>query len=596
MKDLTPVRLVYSASFRTMLERLAYDMQDNIARALIFRRSYLGDGPKYATHEGYGNYLSMNAEGQISFLPASRMETAVNSGAEWQKKYRQAGRPAKVVRSMLTPEALSHLTDSDFEKFSNNIAALIEQDRNTIRVVSGEDLRTWYHEDNYLMRGTGTLRTSCMRYDHCQPYMDFYVNNEDVIQMVIVTDSDNLLIGRALVWNTNEYGWVLDRAYGNDRIVALIREWGREQGYPVRCYNSYEQETLWNVPGEEGKQLFFSVNLLTGSSQGYPYCDTFKYLFENKNAGTIRVKNHQRGAAATYVLDSTEGHPHISMCDACGDEFSSRDLYHGYCQACRLARECVACHQPYRGHGPDGILCERCAETCRCSSCGQYETSTDYDGRLRVSDMYSTVPNQGRVCTACFDQWVTQQECNVCHASLTRENYMIETEQDENGGEQSVRMYCVLCHEHARCENCLRVPSAGETLQDIRRNVNHPYRYPYTQRLCSGCTLRYCSFCGDHSWSYDVPFVQEGDMVRCRFCLNTPDGVETDNNVQQPEPEGPDPFISFTPATPTVTWPTVQMDERTIERINTNLARTTLRLDWDSVPWVDGLGDDPYEQ
>jgi hypothetical protein len=85
-------------------------------------------------------------------------------------------------------------------------------------------------------------------------------------------------------------------------------------------------------------------------------------------------------------------------------------------------------------------------------------------------------------------------------------------------------------------------------------------------------------------------------MVRCRFCLNTPDGVETDNNVQQPEPEGPDPFISFTPATPTVTWPTVQMDERTIERINTNLARTTLRLDWDSVPWVDGLGDDPYEQ
>lgn len=513
-KDLTPYILTYSASLRNILDTLIYEYADRVAMALMYRRSWYGStsDPLARTHRAFGDYISINGEGELTYLPTARIETALDTGIEWNKKLRQAGRPAKVARALLTPETLKTLTDSDFEKFTNHLRARVLKDRQSVRIVEGESIRHWYDGNHYAPRGTGTLRTSCMRYDECQPYMDFYVNNPDAVKMVIATDQNDLLIGRALLWNTVEQGWAMDRAYGNDTVVHMLRDWAAEQGYIIRHANSFERETLWDVPGELGKQLFLSVDLLTGSSRGYPYCDTFKYLFIDEDAGTIRVKNHQRGAPATYELTSTNGYPFIQTCSECGAESNRNHLQDGMCYDCRMQHVCTACEHRRRGHGPEGQLCSLCADDYRCRNCNDYLYERN---RNRLIFSYPSYYRNGEalpVCRTCYETWLCDQTCAICHNAVTMTN-ALQVLMDTHRSERTT--VCAGCFDLYSCQRCSRIDT--ENMQTLRFNVDHSYRPEYTERMCSECQGLRCSYCGDIARLTDR-FTQHGDTFECPAC------------------------------------------------------------------------------
>lgn len=90
-------------------------------------------------------------------------------------------------------------TPAVIEKFVNAYSAKVLFNQNifdSFEVVSEEDIRYWYLEDNYAYK-TGQLGQSCMRYEECQPYMDLYVENPEVCSLLILK-FDNKLLGRAI--------------------------------------------------------------------------------------------------------------------------------------------------------------------------------------------------------------------------------------------------------------------------------------------------------------------------------------------------------------------------------------------------------------
>lgn len=128
-----------------------------------------------------------------------------------------------------------------------------------ISVVSGTDLVKWYHEDMYEKR-QGTLSNSCMRYDKCQEYFNIYTDND--VQMLILKNETGKLIGRSLLWETNE-GKYMDRVYGQDHIQILFRKWATENGYELRY--------------DLGSKVSKTVKAdLFGK---FPYMDTFRFMY-----------------------------------------------------------------------------------------------------------------------------------------------------------------------------------------------------------------------------------------------------------------------------------------------------------------------------
>ena len=141
-------------------------------------------------------------------------------------------------------------TASDIEKFVNAYTAKVLFEQNALerfKVVSGEEIRKWYNEKNYSnnTNGGGQLSSSCMRYPKCQKYLDIYVDNPKVCQLLILMDdTGKKILGRALLWKT-ETGNFMDRIYSNkDNYMKLFKQWGEQNNYDMKSYNYNQSKVI----------------------------------------------------------------------------------------------------------------------------------------------------------------------------------------------------------------------------------------------------------------------------------------------------------------------------------------------------------------
>lgn len=172
-----------------------------------------------------------------------------------------------------------------YKKYLNSIEEYLS-------VVKGEDIKTWYHEDKYEPR-SGTLSNSCMRYDRCQDYFNIYINNG--VEMLILKNEQEKLIGRALLWETNE-GKYMDRVYGKDHIQILFKKWATDNGYDLR----------FDLCSKVTKSV--KVNL----QDNFPYMDTFKFMFnalEDKEGlqEVLLTNNEPIEKTLVDILNATDG-------------------------------------------------------------------------------------------------------------------------------------------------------------------------------------------------------------------------------------------------------------------------------------------------
>lgn len=157
-------------------------------------------------------------------------------------------------------------TASDVEKFTNKFVSVVEYKLKALdhfRIISGGEIKHWYLHDNYSGK-TGQLGQSCMRYDMCQEFFDIYSDNPQVCQLLIFTDLNNKLLGRALLWKLEDGSKFMDRIYTTrDSNIDLFVKWGKENGY-TKHY-------------ERGSNNNLSVKVEPKDYTRYPFMDTFKY-------------------------------------------------------------------------------------------------------------------------------------------------------------------------------------------------------------------------------------------------------------------------------------------------------------------------------
>lgn len=185
------------------------------------------------------------------------------------------------------------VTDAAIEKFSNAYKATFDFDFNLdqkMDLVSGEDIRKWYLDSNY-SQVKGQLGNSCMRYSTSQSYLDIYVKNPEVCNLLIMYSdpSKTKISGRAIIWKDIKGEFIMDRVYTiNDYDVEVFRRYASSKG--------------WSDISKNWKRT--TIQLISQVYDNYPYMDNF-YIFDYFN---FKLTNDDIWPKhGLYKLQNTDG-------------------------------------------------------------------------------------------------------------------------------------------------------------------------------------------------------------------------------------------------------------------------------------------------
>lgn len=180
--------------------------------------------------------------------------------------------------------------EKDIEDFSNEYQAYFNIEQrifDNFKVVKGEEIRYWYNCKNYASE-IGELGKSCMRYEHCSPFFDIYCKNEKTCSLLILTDDNNKLIGRALLWKMVQGYNYIDRIYtSKESYTNIFHKWAD--------INNYKMDT--------NKLDTVSVNKEWYNY--YPFMDTFSFFSPKEGILTTHFTSKLKGL---LELSDTEGH------------------------------------------------------------------------------------------------------------------------------------------------------------------------------------------------------------------------------------------------------------------------------------------------
>jgi len=190
------------------------------------------------------------------------------------------------------------ITDSDIEGFVNAVVAYLKANRSgddtVMQEVSGEDIRFWYNRENY-QSTRGQLGSSCMSGEYCQDFFDIYCENPDRVSMLVLLSKEELLIGRALLWNLDSGRRFMDRVYTVlDSDARVFMDHARKNGW---LYKFGRHEIM---DGKKDFEGVMTVTLKNHDFSQYPYLDTLKYL-------SYRGVLSNVGDSEDKYLNSTDG-------------------------------------------------------------------------------------------------------------------------------------------------------------------------------------------------------------------------------------------------------------------------------------------------
>lgn len=218
-----------------------------------------------------------------------------NVNSSLWKEQRSEIRLGVIVKKLLSLTKVN-ITDAQLEKFVNAYKSnfdLKSDAPNRLELVSGELVRKWYHENNYAEK-KGQLGSSCMRYHKCQEYLDIYVHNPKVCNLLILY-SDNTktkISARALVWKLTDGRTVLDRIYSNyDSDITLFEEYASEKGWDIVKNLEFDSKN--------------EIQLEYWNHSKYPYMDNFMCL--NIDTGILCDNEDLWPSQGWIKMQSTDG-------------------------------------------------------------------------------------------------------------------------------------------------------------------------------------------------------------------------------------------------------------------------------------------------
>lgn len=291
--------MVFSTSFHNMLHQFRTN-GCKIATAIL---------QGYTTNEEM-DYLACRGE-MISFLPSGR-EHRVNDNGRWMREGRQEGKPSRVIRKILIEAAIEdfEIKESDFEKFSYSIRSYVMTNGDgdpdsqaasaTIVVCNGEFISNYYNHHNYAPDVGGNLAGSCMRNVESE-YFDLYVDNYNVCHMAVALTPQHKVLGRALLWKTEQYGWCMDTIYAEDHVRPMFINFAIANGMRYKAAQSCHHHAFDMFNGERIAGGETHVMLREWDFSYYPYLDTLYYMDTNAPC----IQNYSDGA--DRELRNTDG-------------------------------------------------------------------------------------------------------------------------------------------------------------------------------------------------------------------------------------------------------------------------------------------------
>lgn len=202
----------------------------------------------------------------------------------------------KILTEIKKDNSYIKFNSKDIETFVNLYKAHNAFSRNAFdyfKVIEGDEITKWYHSSTYA-NGSGSLNNSCMRLDKCQEYFDIYTNPDNKVKMLILTNTEDKLIGRCLLWET-EQGKYMDRVYSNDHILNIFKKWAEENEYKNTHYNGSKNEQL-------------TTKIKVDMNKYFPYLDSFRFMTFNEsdkeNTATLYTQEPGR---RYFLLNETNG-------------------------------------------------------------------------------------------------------------------------------------------------------------------------------------------------------------------------------------------------------------------------------------------------
>jgi hypothetical protein len=249
---------------------------------------------------------------EISYVPKGKTTVIGESSGKWSKTNRINAKFVKAIKKI----PFRYKYSNRFYELLNNSVVAAYSNKITLSVVNGSDIVNYYDQKNYINGDTSSLGNSCMRYDHCSEYIEFYAANTSNVDMLIALNQDGLLCGRAILWKADCGTKIMDRIYGTDVMVEKFKRWAIDNDYVHKEYQSYDSSSSWI-----GKDGCFNQDyeITVNNIRKMPYMDSFKYTDDVDGS--------------TMVLSNSDGSYCFTDTDGCSEAFdgSDDDEYYVYC-------------------------------------------------------------------------------------------------------------------------------------------------------------------------------------------------------------------------------------------------------------------------
>ncbi len=356
---------------------------------------------------------------------ASRLDNKPESIFSANRNEIKVGRFARAILTELGQT----VADKDIEVFVNTYKASNVDTTKKFEMVSGKDIKKYYHEDSY-SSDKGTLGDSCMRYDNCEKYFKIYTKNPKYCQLLVYLDDNGKVLGRALVWklkkkklfnikDQSKYDcpaiYFMDRVYTtSDSDVVKFTNLAKEKGwlYKWKMTADTEQGLIFRY----NDQILFgqiTVELDKVEFRNYPFFDTLSFC-----DGDSYISNVGLIGDDAFTMCSTEGESE-PCCDCDGDGYDKDN--DGDCRACSgsgnmddpkcggMGQEiCIKCD------GDGSIVCKKCNGdgSYDCPSCSEGDINCvkcGGNGYKECSVCKGT--GDGDHCTKCKDGTLSCSEC-----------------------------------------------------------------------------------------------------------------------------------------------------------------------------------------
>lgn len=429
-------------------------------------------------------------------LKFSYLQDSRKSDTPFTTSLRQTAKPVTVLKKLLPDCDLSQLNS-----WIDTLKLYLAAPEHTIVTTRGDDILYMYHENNYVPSGESTLGNSCMRYDKCQPYLEFYARNRNVSGVYVSVDGQ--VAARALIWTATherKHITVLDRIYAkNDVFGGILDSWSNDNcDYTLNHTKKFFRNNKDNT--RHYLDMYVALNHIDGP---YPYLDNFSMLMGSRLYNILHPKQQHK------ILTSTTG--------TCGKTRECLGYAPGQVWVNDLGwrnKEDSVVYKTAYALKDWIIKCGLCNLAIMESSACRVQTpdnTTIYICNDHVNPYIMYNNELHRLCSPHrLLRPLTEEECQIC--ATTPRPCSSCTRLTSNYITVNARRVCADCQQPTPCGAC-NIPHPFYLL--VQLSTSNGYVH-YCADCVANCPI--CTYCDRRIVSDITTCPCEEDLVNCRAC------------------------------------------------------------------------------